>query len=188
MRGSTLALLGVIALTTIGVLYLRASSTELVWVFSRDVPAYHSIGQSDLREERVPRASIPDDVVTEREAITGTYTLAALDMGTPVTDELLGPSALGTDVDDYLVVALPAQPAQVLNGRVARGDVVELIFKPQIEDDPPVSIEGVPVLDVRRVDAGYVLTVGLDQGQLVSYRAADWLQWSLIREEALTAP
>ncbi|WNB85155.1 SAF domain-containing protein [Cellulomonas sp. ATA003] len=187
MRASTLIGIGVLALTAMGIVYLRANGTESVWVVTRDVPAYHQVRQLDLSMEDVPRTSVPNDALTDEDAILGKYTVQSMSRGDPITRGALGPAQIGAVVDGLSLVALPATLPQVLNGELRRGDTIELLFASRI-DGQAVSIPGVSVIDVRRAERAYTLTVGLSDDQLADFRTADWQDWSAVRSEPYASP
>jgi Flp pilus assembly protein CpaB len=151
-----------------------------------DLPAFHQITGDDLQDRTVARNRIPDDAVTDPDALTGRYITGPHRQGQPFRREGLGPRLPDGELGSLTVTALPATAAHTLNGRVVPGDRVRLVLHPE---EPaagvPVTLTGVLVLDVaapNRGDDDYVVTVALDRDQAGQYARAGWTTWILLLE------
>ncbi len=137
-----------------GVVYLIfTSGTSLVYVAGVDIPAYHQIVQADLRLAPVDRRKTPPDAYAadQRDVLVGRYTTTAVHQDKPFRAEELGPRLPLNSLRDS-VLALPMTSETTLGGRLARGDLIDILLSANGSDDgarrPGQRIAGARVLDL----------------------------------------
>lgn len=165
-RASAYFLGVLLVLTAAGALYLwRGVAPVPVYTAARDLPAYHQVREQDLRRDDVRPSELPDQVFTVREALLGRYTLSALRQDAPFDSAKMGPILPTPALDGEHVVGLPGSRSDVLGGRLARGDRVDLLLSPREAGEPPgARLRNLLVLDVRRplgADALWVVVVAV---------------------------
>ncbi len=183
--------LAAIGLTLAGAVYLRVQGGVSVAVATNDLPAYHQLAQTDVELREVPRSDVPDDAILDPDLLRGRYTTGPVGTGEPLRRDTLGPPLHDEALTGLVVSTLSASPAQTLNGALASGDRVQLVLAADSDNQPPVSLGRVLVLDVTAPGTGrgdYLLTVGLDAGQRRDYTATDWNRWWLVRTESFDLP
>ena len=151
-RASTYFFAVVIAVSAAGSLHLwrREAERHTAFVVGTDLPAYHQLRPDDLREVRVPRNRLPDRSVKNRAELTGRYVVLAVRRGGVISLNDLGPSLPPGTLSSRLLVALPANVADVGGGMVSRGNRVDLLLSSTAAESPRnAALRDVVVLDVK---------------------------------------
>lgn len=134
-----------------GFVYLfLTSGTEDIYVAAVDIPVYHQITQSDVREKTVDQRDIPRHAVRKRAVLVGRYTLKAVRQDEPFQASKLGPLLPKRSLRKP-IVALPFTPETTLGGQLANGDLVDVLLSGNATNIPPRAdrtINNVRTLDI----------------------------------------
>ncbi len=127
-----------------------------------------------MRRDDVRAPEVPGHAVTVRDAVLGRYTLAAQRQDEPFDSTKLGLAVSAKALERRRVVGLPGTPADVLNGRLTRGDRVDLLLSPkEAGTEGGTRLRGLLVLDVqgRSEDARqYVIVLRCVAGAVPDWR------------------
>ena len=147
----------------------RESSVRLP-VPATSLAAYHLIKEGDIVERDLPKADIPIDAVDSRDKLLNMRSLTALPAFKPVTLGVLMNKDL---LDEHVAVGLQVNQADILGGKLASGDRVDIIITAY--NVAPVKYENILILDVSVVDVATkscrlttvqpVVTVALSRAQ-----------------------
>ena len=155
-RASTYLLLLVLFMSVAGTVYLWTQTTDSqdVYAAARDLPAYHRITEADVRRVRIQSSDVPGHPAVARDSLLGRYTLVAVSQDTLFDTSRLGPRLEPALFARAGVTGLEASGADVMNGRLARGDMVDVLLSPQ---SPKVAratrLRAAVILDVSRQSA-----------------------------------
>jgi Flp pilus assembly protein CpaB len=124
-----------------GVLYLAFNTdTEVVYVATRDLPAYHQLTQNDLRLTVVRARGVPDDAIRDQHVLLDRYTLGPIERDRPYERARLGPRLAAGSLTGPLI-AVSAAAETTMGGRLARGDRVDVVM-------PETSLPDALVVDI----------------------------------------
>lgn len=189
VRGSTLLVVLALSLTAAGVVYLRSQSGITVVVTTRNLPAYHLVGQIDVTERTLARSSLPAGFESDEDAVVGKYTQVAVKRSKVLGSSELGPPLAVPDLNQLHITALDATPAQALAGVLGPGDRVSLLLFTASSSRPFKILHNVLVLDASETAQNqYVVVFALDSNQAAAYSATSWSDWRLIRDQAFLLP
>jgi hypothetical protein len=151
-RASTYFWLVVVAACVVGALYLwKGVGTRFIYAAARDLPAYHQITERDVRRVPVRSSESPEKSTVDREALLDRYTLGPVAQDKPFDTSKVGPVLSPRRLARARIVGLGASHADVIGGRLARGDRVNLLFPNRAGGDRrPVQLERLLMLDVRK--------------------------------------
>jgi Flp pilus assembly protein CpaB len=151
-RASRYFWLVVVLLSAGSTLYLwKGADTVEVYTASVDLPAFHQLGDGDLRPVRIRAAGRQPDVMSTNTKITGRYTLTKVDSGAPLLGNRLGPALPRGELAGYQIASLPIAASDLANGAISRGDRVDIILSSTATDGTLRSgvLQRVLVLDVQ---------------------------------------
>ena len=150
VRGSVAVLVLTLVIAILGAGYLwSGANTTMVYVATRDLPAYHQIGELDVR--RVPvrgRLGASDAVIQHLDSVLGRYTLRSMRHDDTFRTDMLGPLLRRGALADLLVLTVTGRTESTLGGAAARGDRVDLVLAPRGQSNRRYSI----VRDVLLID------------------------------------
>lgn len=168
--------LGVIAAA--GTIYLTVGDrTVVVYGAGSDLPAYHQIAEPEVRRLELPASEIPEHAVRDRETLIGHYTLRAVRQDRAIDRSQVGPQlAMGTLVRRG-IVGFATSSADVLDGRLARGDRVDVLLPARTPSgrQSAAALKGALVLDVRQDSAAagrYAIIVALARAERLALMAS----------------
>lgn len=128
-RASTYFLVIAVFLSVAGALYLwKGAGTRYVYTATQDLPAYHQITELDVRRTAVRSAEAPTNAAAHRETLLGRYTLVAVNQDAPFDTSRLGPLLPRGRLTKARILAVGASPSNVIGGRLARGDLVNILL------------------------------------------------------------
>jgi hypothetical protein len=167
---STYALVLVGAIAIAGTLYLALRDrTVVVYGAAQDLPAYHQITEPEVRRLELDASDVPQRAVRERDLLIGHYTLRAVRQDKAIDGAQVGPELATGALAGRGIVGFAASSADVLDGAVARGDRVNLLFAKA----PAATLDGALVLDVRRGEGdNYVVVVAVGPGDRAALGAS----------------
>jgi len=102
-----------------------------MYTAARDLPAYHFIREDDVRRDEIRSSELPDHAVTARDALLRHYTVNSISQDDPFDSTKLGPIVDEQALERRSVVGLSGSSADVLNGKLARGDLVDVLLSPK---------------------------------------------------------
>jgi hypothetical protein len=120
---------------------------------ARPLPAYRPIGPDEIVEADVPVAEAHADAVRDVAALAGMIPLVALPVAKPLRAALLGTRER---LQDHVAVGVEIASAQALGGKVAVGDLLDIVITPTAGGDP-ARYQDVLVLDASAGSAGVVM-------------------------------
>lgn len=145
-----------IPLSALCALYLswHESQTRLsIPVPVRDLPAYHQIQPTDLKEKKSSSQTLTSATLKKSKLMVNRYTLTSVPKEKPLSKDKLGPKVDAAQISDTVALGIRATPAMVLAGNLQAGDIVDLIVAPAVTGSepqtPPVVFSNILVLDVK---------------------------------------
>lgn len=163
LRASVYFLGLVFALCVGGAIYLwQGVGSTSVYGAARDLPAFQRIEETDIRRVEVRSSAVPDHATTVRDALLGHYTVGPVRQDDPFDTSQLGPVLPEQTLDSARVIGLRASVADAVDGRLARGDQVDILLSsPTVTRGRATSIRNAVVLDVIKRSTYYVLVFAL---------------------------
>lgn len=140
-------------------------------VLVRDVPAYHVITANDVTTKTLEAKEVMTNTVRDAQKLIGHYTLNALSMGKPVSENQIASVRDQNLISNTLAVAIPATSATILGGKLRAGDVVSLTIVP-ISDTtaaPTMVFDQVLVLDVSGSEKDIVVVLAIPSSRWLEY-------------------
>jgi pilus assembly protein CpaB len=130
-------LLALAVAAALPVLAPAAPAASDVLVAAHDLTPGAVLSAADLATTALPRAAVPDGVVTDPSRVVGQVVAGAVRRGEPITDvRLLGPALLAGLPDDQ--VAAPVRVADPAAAALLRaGDRVDVVAASATPDGPP---------------------------------------------------
>lgn len=158
MRASSLAAVAAVLALCAGALYLSAASrTTEAFSAATDLPAFHQIREVDIRLSNLTDADVPDDAITDREAILGRYTISRIPQDTAFGQTALGPQIPTGELNGKRIVGVTPTLETTAGWSLAPGDLVDITFGIA----SAAATKGVTLANVR------VLDISEDRGKLV---------------------
>ncbi len=158
-------LLALVAISSglIGYFYLQKYEIQnqvYLPVPARDLPAYHQIQTSDLKQQEYPDRTVSKTTLRKSTEILGRYTLTAIPKEKPLSQTQLSPKLDPPQAKllaDTVAIGISATPALVLGGNLQAGDVVDitLVSEATKELSSPkfLKFDNILVLDIKPVSS-----------------------------------
>jgi Flp pilus assembly protein CpaB len=172
----------------------RGLGQAVVWVATKDLPAYHLITDTEVMTTTVTISDLPEDAISAGTSPFDHYTREPVWVNQVVQQsDLVTPNDPALTLDT-VPVSIPATAAMTFNGKLSSGTVVTVwaVFP---TDDPGVNktellLRRVLVLDVQQAQSGgetgnhpYVVILAVPirhQGEVLAAAASGMLTLTLV--------